>query len=86
VDGQFEPISGALAELGITLNKFSREEHIPLAERRIITLKERWRCICNMLPFNKLPGMLIVQMVSTCNFWLNIFPPKDGVSRNINPR
>jgi hypothetical protein len=24
-------------------------------------------------------------MVSTCNFWLNIFPPKDGISRNINP-
>ena len=30
--------------------------------------------------------MLIVQMVSTCNFWLNIYPPKDGVSHNINPR
>jgi hypothetical protein len=25
-------------------------------------------------------------MGSTCNFWLNIFPPKDGISRNINPR
>jgi hypothetical protein len=30
--------------------------------------------------------MLIVQMVSTCNFWLNIYPPTDGVTRNINPR
>ena len=30
--------------------------------------------------------MLIVQMVSTCNFWLNIYPPKDGISRSINPR
>jgi hypothetical protein len=30
--------------------------------------------------------MLVVQMFSTCNFWLNVFPPKDGVSRNINPR
>jgi hypothetical protein len=30
--------------------------------------------------------MLVVQMVSTCIFWLNIFPPKDGISRNINPR
>jgi hypothetical protein len=25
-------------------------------------------------------------MVSTCNFWLTIYPPKDGISRNINPR
>jgi hypothetical protein len=86
VDGQFEPLRGELAALGITLNKCSREEHVPVAERRIRTLKERCRSICNTLPFKKLPGMLVVQMVSTCNFWLNIYPPKDGVSRNINPR
>jgi hypothetical protein len=33
-----------------------------------------------------MPGMLVCQMVSACNFWLNIYPPKDGVSQNINPR
>ena len=38
-DGQFEPLRGALAELGVTLNKCSREEHVPVAERRIRTLK-----------------------------------------------
>jgi hypothetical protein len=86
VDGQFEPLRGTLAEMGVTLNKCSREGHVPVAERRIHTLKERCRCICNTLPSKKLPGMLVVQMVSTCNFWLNIFPPKDGVSRDINPR
>jgi hypothetical protein len=86
VDGQFEPLRGDLAEMGITLNKCSHEEHVPVAERRIRTLKERCRSICNTLPFTKLPPMLTVQMVSTCNFWLNIYPPKDGISRNINPR
>jgi hypothetical protein len=30
--------------------------------------------------------MLVVQMVNTCIFWLNIFSPKDGISSNINPR
>jgi hypothetical protein len=85
VDGQFEPLRGALSELGVTLNRCSREEHVPVAERRIRVLKELCRCICNTLPFKKLPAMLIVQMVSTCNLWLNIFPPKDGISRNINP-
>jgi hypothetical protein len=85
VDGQFEPLRGELAELGITLNKCSREKHVPVAERRIRTLKERCRSIFNALPFPKLPGMLVVQMVSTCNFWLNVCPPKDGISRKINP-
>jgi hypothetical protein len=86
VDGQFEPLRGDLAEMGITLNKCSREEHVPVAERRIRTLKERCRSISNTLPFPKLPTRLTIQMVSTCNFWLNIFPPTDGISRNINPR
>ena len=40
-DGQFEPIRGAIVEMGATLNKCSREEHVPVAERRIRTLKER---------------------------------------------
>ena len=40
VDGQFEPLRGDLAALGITLNKCSRDEHVPAAERRIRTLKE----------------------------------------------
>ena len=39
-DGQFEPTRDALAEMGITLNKCSREEHVPVAERRVRTLKE----------------------------------------------
>ena len=63
VDGQFEPLRGELAELGITLNKCSREEHVPVAERRIRTLKERCRSIFNALPFTKLPGMLVMQMI-----------------------
>jgi hypothetical protein len=35
VDGQFEPLRSNLAEMGITLNKCSREEHVPVAERCI---------------------------------------------------
>jgi hypothetical protein len=85
-DGQFEPSRGELAEMGIRLNKCSRKEHVPVAERRIRTLKERCQSVCNALPFTKLLGMLVVQMVGTCNFWLNAHPPKDGVSWKVNPQ
>ena len=40
----------------------------------------------NALGYKKLPGQLVSQMVSTSNFWLNIYQPRDGVSGNINPR
>jgi hypothetical protein len=85
VDGQFEPLRGELAAMGVTLNKCSREEHVPVAERRIRTLKEHCRSICCSLLHGKLPRMLVVQMVSTCNFWLKVHPPTDGISRSINP-
>jgi hypothetical protein len=47
VDGKLEPLCGALSERGVTLNIFSREEHVPVAELRIHTLKERFQCICS---------------------------------------
>ena len=41
MDGQFEPLRGNLAELGILLNTASNEEHVPEIERKIRTVKER---------------------------------------------
>ena len=87
-DGQFEPIRATLADMHIRLDKTSRDEHVPRAERRIRTLKDRCRSIIqsDQFPFTKLPKVLISQLVSTCNFWLNVFPPADGVSSPMSPR
>jgi hypothetical protein len=41
VDGQFEPLRGALSEMGVTLDRCSREKHVPVTERWIHTLKEQ---------------------------------------------
>ena len=87
MDGEFEPLRGELAALQITLNSVSCEEQIPPSERRIRTLKERTRSIFNTLPFkSEIPSQMTVQMVYCCNFWLNIFPPTDGVSQQSSPR
>jgi hypothetical protein len=86
LDGEFEPMRGALADMQITMNTVSREEHVPVAERRIRTLKERVRGVYNTLPFTKLPAQMVVQMVYFSNFWLNGFPPTEGVSQDYSPR
>ena len=41
MDGQFEPLRGDLADMGIQLNIISNDEHVPEIERQIRTLKER---------------------------------------------
>ena len=29
---------------------------------------------------------MVVQMVYSCNVWLNVFPPTDGITENLIPR
>ena len=64
----------------------SEDEHVPEAERYICTIKERVRAITNTLAFKMMPGVMIVEMVHTSNYWLNMFPANDGVSSTQSPR
>ena len=62
MDGEFVPLRGGLAEIGITLNETSRDEHVGDIERYIRTVKERMRAIYNTLPFHKVPGRLVIEI------------------------
>ena len=56
MDGEFVPLRRGLAELGIHLNKTSRDEHVGDIEQYIPTVKERMWAIYNTLPFQKIPA------------------------------
>jgi hypothetical protein len=86
MDGGFESLRGDLADLQITLNTVSNDKHVPDIERHIHTLKERTRSVYNMLPFDRMPPRLVIEMVYLSNFWLNSFPPGDGISNSLSPR
>jgi hypothetical protein len=66
----------------ITLNTLPANDHVPEIERHIGTCKERICCVYNTLPFRK---SMIIEMVYASTFWLNIFPPADGVSKTLSP-
>ena len=86
MDGQFEPLRGNLAELGILLNNASNDEHVPEIERQICTVKERtWGIYCT-LPFQKMPRRLVIEMVYAANYWLNMFPRPGGISKTLSHR
>jgi hypothetical protein len=86
MDGQFEGLTADLAEIGITLNTVARGQHVPEVERHIRTIKECARCVYNTMPFTKIPGRMIVELIYYSVFWLNSFPAKDGVSNTLSPR
>ena len=73
MDGQFQCLDGPLSVLDVTMNIYLNAEHVGEIERNIRTVKERVRCIYVKLPFEKISGRLIVEMVYTCIFWLNCF-------------
>ena len=84
-DGKFEAVHGQLATAGSGLNICSADEHVPEVERFIRTMKEWARCMYHSVPFQRFPALLIKEMVMACVFWLNMFPPYDGVSAMLSP-
>ena len=86
MDGEFVPLQGGLAEIGITLNETSRDEHVGDIKQYIRTVKERMREIYNTMPFHKVPARLVIEMAKTAVFWLNAFPVLGGASGNLSPR
>jgi hypothetical protein len=85
-DGEFGPLRGTLADAQAHLNVTAEDEHVPEVERYIRTLKERTRRVYNTVPFRRMPGIMIVELVHGRNFWLNMFPANDGVSAVQSPR
>jgi hypothetical protein len=86
IDGEFESIRSKVADLGMTLNVVSCDEHVLEVERRISVIKERVRAVWNTLPFQMLLARMIIELVYYANFWLNCFPSANCVSDTISPR
>ena len=75
-----------MADMGITLNTASPEEHVPEVERHIRTIKGKSKSVINVLPFKKIPPRMLTELVYYSNFWNNAFPNKNGVSETMSPR
>jgi len=83
---EFAPLKDDLSAEGIDLHPVAEDKHIPEIERQIRTIKERTRCVYNSLPFTKVPARMLIEMVMASMFWLNMFPPIDGVSDKLSSR
>ena len=84
-DNQFESMRGKLADMGAIINVVSRDEHVPEIERYNRTIKERVRAGYNILPFNHMPPILIIELVYSQVFWRNMFALKGGISLTQSP-
>ena len=60
-------------------------EHVPKIERLIRTIKERARCICHAVPYNRYTKLMTQSLAHTVTQWLNAFPTSTGVVNDLSP-
>ena len=84
VDLQFANVQKHLPK-HVTVNVVSKGDHVPEIERLIRVIKERARAHYAMLPFEYVPKIMIVQLIYTVVFYLNVFPWPEGVSLTLCP-
>ena len=85
MDGEFVPMRTALLKMVVLLNTASDLEHVPEIERQHRVIKERAIACRHSLPFKMVPKIMIIEMIYNCVLWINVFPPKGGVSASIIP-
>ena len=88
MDGQFnkDNLDGEIAGFGITVKGVAADEHLPKIEQHIQTIKEHAWSVINMLPFERYPAQMIIELINYCGFWSNSFPASGGISDTLSPR
>ena len=81
-DPEFEPIRPTFPQL----NCCAADEHVPDIEHYIWTVKDRVRSTYRMLPFKRVPQLILIHLVKNAVFWLNALPARDAVSSVHSPR
>jgi hypothetical protein len=85
-DHEFASISDLAVGLPTkpSLDWAAASQHCGLIKRNIWFLKEKIRSLCHSLPFERVPGIMVVRKVMHIVKFVNGFPRKGGV-RHFSP-
>ena len=83
-DKEFETIRNDVRPA--VLQVCGTDEHVPEVERSIQTLKNDSRSVCHAMPYQCLPKIMVRELVTQGNEYLNAFGSKDNIGRNLSPR
>ena len=70
MDGQFDTIKADADNAGMAFNTTSRDDHKPVIECYIRTIKDRSRSVWSTLPFKKVSVRMIIELVSASFFFM----------------
>ena len=84
-DGEFDVADLKTAILPTEAVIYGKNEHVPVVERSIRTIKERCRATCRAAPYTRYTSLMTQHLVESRVSWLNRFPSKNGVSDTMSP-
>ena len=79
-------LEDAMNDSDIVVHWVPAQQHVPEIERTIRTAKDRHRCAHHNLPFQAIPKVMIKALARRVVKFVNMFPPKGGVSEYWSPR
>ena len=85
IDNEFAPLANDMKGVQINLNTTAAREHVPAIERQIRVVKDRGRSAYNTLPFERVPSVMIVELIRQAIMWLNALPVSSGLPDTISP-
>ena len=85
-DQEFDCIKPDLENEQIEVNIVPAQAHVPVIERAIRTIKERYRAMYHRAPYSMWPKLMIIHGATNAVKWLNTFHPQGGISTTYSPR
>ncbi len=70
----------------VALNTTVPHEHVGKVEQKMRVIKKRARGTFNILPYKKLPKLMVIELLHFCVMWMNSFPMKSGMSEKWSPQ
>ena len=64
---------------------YGKDQHVPIVERSIRTIKERCRTTTRAAPYNRYTALMTQHLVESRVSWLNKFPSKTSISQTMSP-
>ena len=85
VDPEFEPITDSMTDNNIKIILYPASQHVPNIERGIYFVKDRYCTVYHSLPYHSIPKIMIIALAERVVKFINVFPPKGGVSNYYSP-
>lgn len=85
MDREFECLRSDQMSLGIAFNTTANDEHNPIIERIIRTIKDGVRSTYVMMIFKRIPALMLTDLVYHTIFWKNTFPHQGCVNNRMSP-